>query len=318
MSFSLITNLLVAMLLSAWGLPAQSAVSSEDRIKDRLKERVEELYRQRTADYSWYYRLVFAVSGKAIAARVIRACEQQQCDNRNIDQAIQQNMYYVGKRAAIASTYGVVFAGIMLSAYGGAKFSQFLSGRNISEATKNFVNVFVPIITGMGVFSIGAPLWDPARSFVRRWAFANNQFSKNPDAAKYPSRPDLEAYWLEMQKSFSVNAQISRNTLSAFLVLVSPSLQDIRVSYTAGKHEYAAAQLAKCLVQLRYIYSELDPAQPIVLASVRSYFRNLQVSAQFMQQVMETALILDPLAPTDSDYYTRAVRLWLSDGGDAP
>ena len=245
MSSSFITNLLAALLSSALILPAQSAVSAEDRIKDRLKERVEELYRQRTDDYSWYYRLVFAVVGKAIAAKVIRACEQQQCDNRNIDQAIQQNVYYVGKRAAIASTYGVVFAGIMLSAYGGAKFSHFLSRRNISEATKNFVNVFVPIITGMGVFSIGAPLWDPARSFVRRWAFANNQFSKNPDAAKYPSRPDLEAYWMEMQKSFSVNAQISRNTLSAFLVLVSPSLQDIRFSYAAGKARVCSRTTSK-------------------------------------------------------------------------
>ena len=79
-----------------------------------------------------------------------------------------------------------------------------------------------------------------------------------------------------------------------------------------GKHEYAAAQLAKCLVQLRYIYSELDPAQPIVLASVRSYFRNLQISAKFMQQVVEIALILDPLAPADSGYYARVVRIWLA------
>ena len=295
-------NVLVVVLLSLGFLPTptEAAINADAR----LKKRVEELYRQRTNDYGWYYRLVFAAVSDAIAARVVHECEQQQCKDAEINQAIQQRVYHVGKHAAAAATYGIVFAGIMLSAYGGAKFSHFLSKRNISEATRSFISVFVPIVTGMGVFSIGAPLWDPARSFIRRWAFANNQFSNKPDTTKYPPRPDLEEHWM--------------NTLSAFLVLVSPSLQDIRSSYAAGRYEYAAAQLAKCLVQLRYVYSELAPDQPILLASVRSYFRNLKLSPQFMQQVVDIALILDPLAPSDSDYYEQAVRIWLSEGGNVP
>ncbi|MDE3269427.1 MAG: hypothetical protein OYH77_03980 [Pseudomonadota bacterium] len=286
--------------------------ASADAVDARLKERVEKLYHQRTSDYGWYYRLVFATVGGAIAAQIVQKCEQEQCRDTQINQAIQQRVFHVGKHAAAAATYGVVFAGIMLSAYGGAKFSHFLSKRNISEATKNFINVFVPIVTGMGVFSIGAPLWDPARSFIRRWAFANNQFSNKPDTSTYPSRPELEAYWMEMQRHFSINAQISRNTLSAALVLLTPTLQDARHAYDAGRYEYAAAQIAKSLVQLRYIYSELMPDQPLLVASVRSYFSIVAPhhKQQFKQQIVKIALTLDPRSPTDADFYEGAVQAW--------
>lgn len=279
---------------------------------------VAEQYAEAVEDYNFYYRLALKATARSTQAAVLAACTFKDgsfCDTEQLQLKMKRELQEVVKIAGLIATYSVVLTCIALSAYTGSKLNELLAARkSISEAQRDFVRVFIPIITGFGVFSVGAPLWDPVQSFVRRWAFSSNQQSHTEDAfaGKYPSRPELEAHWLQIQKYFSVNAQISRNTLSAFLILVTPSLQDARRAYDEQRFDYAAAQFAKVMVQMRFLYSELTPTNPILVATLRSYLRAIDPPQEFLDKILQVAKELDPLAGRSDghDYYTLCIRAW--------
>ncbi len=285
------------------------------------QELVETRYRQEVRGFNWYYRFALLATAHANQAEVLRQCSRTDgsfCNDAQLTQILRQEVDEVAQIAGSIATYSVALTCIVLSAFLGSKLNELLAARkSITAAQRDFVRVFIPIITGFGVFSVGAPLWDPLKSFVRRWAFASNQRSRKEDAfaGKYPHRPELEAYWLQMQKYFSVNAQISRNTLSAFLVLVTPSLQDARRAYDEQRFDYAAAQYAKVMVQMRFLYSELTPANSIVTATVQSYLRNIAPTQEFLDTILSITTELDPLQSKidGHDYYVRCIRAWFED-----
>lgn len=282
------------------------------------KELVAERYQQEIRKFNWYYRVAFLATARSTQATVLKKCVRRDgtfCSDEQLMQILRQEIDVVAKIAGSIATYSVALSCIVLSAYAGSKFNEFLAARkSITEAQRDFVRVFIPIITGFGVFSVGAPLWDPVKSFIRRWAFANNQRSREEDAfaGKYPKRPELEAYWLQIQKYFSINAQISRNTLSAFLMLVTPSLQDARRAYDEQRYDYAAAQYAKVMVQMRFLYSELTPTNPILTATIQSYLRGIAPSPAFLDDILSISTELDPLKSKidGRDYYLRCIRAW--------
>lgn len=286
------------------------------------KELVAERYQQEIRKFNWYYRMAFLATARSTQATVLNKCVRRDgtfCSDEQLMQTLRQEIDVVAKIAGSIATYSVALSCIVLSAYAGSKFNEFLAARkSITEAQRDFVRVFIPIITGFGVFSVGAPLWDPVKSFIRRWAFANNQRSREEDAfaGKYPKRPELEAYWLQIQKYFSINAQISRNTLSAFLMLVTPSLQDARRAYDEQRYDYAAAQYAKVMVQMRFLYSELTPTNPILTATIQSYLRGIAPSPAFLDDILSISTELDPLKSKidGRDYYLRCIRAWFDKG----
>ena len=301
--------------LACVSLPLRAEVYSQQH-----RELVATHYRQEIGKFNWYYRLAFLATARSTQATVLDKCRRKDgpfCNDEQLLQVLRQEIDTVARIAGSIATYSVALSCIVLSAYAGSKFNELLASRkNITEAQQDFVRVFIPILTGFGVFSVGAPLWDPLKSFVRRWAFASNQRSRQEDAfaGKYPNRPDLEAYWLQMQKYFSVNAQISRNTLSAFLMLITSSLQDARRAYDEQRYDYAAAQYAKVMVQMRFLYSELTPSNPILTATIQSYLRGIAPAQEFFDNILSITTELDPLKDEldGRAYYVRCIRAWFN------
>lgn len=292
---------------------------------DRRQLVVVDQYQQERARYNWYYRAAFLLASRLVYRDVLRHCQQlaaDDCDERQLRAIVALRTDELARTIGLVTGYGLALSSIVLSAYMGAKLNEVLSKVKMSDASRDFIRVFIPIITGFGVFSVGAPLWDPVRSSIRRWAFSSNQVSQqqSPFDGKYPQRPDLERHWLNMQKYFSVNAQISRNTLSQFLVLISPSLEDFRLAYDEQRYRYAASQLAKVMVQMRFLYSEIDPDDAILTVSVQSYLLDTNPSEEFLSLVLNRALILDPLGKEDLDgrsYYRNCLKAWFNvDVGD--
>ena len=322
--FVLLTNGLLRVILLSFACGSQLLMAAS-QLQQR-KEMVALQYEQETRRYNWYYRFAFKATAYSTKARVLAQCTDENgdfCDQQQLQRVVQHQVGEVMRIAGSIATYGVALSCIVLSAYGGSKFNEFLAARkHVTDAQRDFVRVFIPIITGVGVFSVGAPLWEPVKSFVRRWAFASNQVSRVEDAfaGKYPHRPELEAHWLQIQKYFSVNAQISRGTLSSFLVLITPSLQDAHRAYDEQRFDYAAAQYAKVMVQMRFLYSEITPTNPILAATVRSYLREMTPSSEFLDTVLQIALELDPLGSEldGRDYYVLCIRAWFGDDYQAP
>lgn len=306
-------RIILGVMLS-FGGSLLSAQPSAGLSHTKKRELVSKHYMEEASKYSWYYRLIFLATSHLNRANIFKKCGKD-CDEEKIKLTIQNQTRGIVKVSGSLATYGVALSCIIFSAYAGSKFNEFLATRRgITAAQRDFIQVFIPIITGFGVFSVGAPLWDPVRSFIRRWAFSSNQFSEEDDAfsGKYPSRPDLEKFWLQIQKYFSINAQISRNTLSAFLVLITPSLQDAVRAYTEQKLDYSAAQFAKILVQMRFLYSEITPTNPILVASIRSYIRDLEAEHEFLDKILVLSDELDPLKKTANghSYYVLCLRSW--------
>ena len=313
----LATRHILGILLSLVCVSLQAST-----ISPQHRELVAARYQQETSKFNWYYRFAFLATARSTQATVLNRCMHKEdgsfCDNKQLTLMLQQEINEVANIAGSITTYGVTLSCILLSAYVGSKFNELLAARkSITEAQRDFVRVFIPILTGFGVFSVGAPLWDPVKSFIRRWAFANNQRSREEDAfaGKYPKRPELEAYWLQMQKYFSINAQISRNTLSSFLMLVTSSLQDARRAYDEQNFDYAATQYAKVMVQMRFLYSELTPSNPILTATIHSYLRGSDHPQEFLDEILSITAELDPLKNKidGRDYYVRCIRAWFDE-----
>ena len=319
----LVTRCILGVLLSLVCVPLTAGVQE---MVPQHKELVAARYRQEVGKFNWYYRMAFLATARTTQAAVLDKCVRKDgsfCDDEQLTLALRHEIDTVAKIAGSIATYSVALSCIMLSAYTGSKFNELLSSRkSITDAQRDFVRVFIPILTGFGVFSVGAPLWDPVKSFVRRWAFASNQRSREEDAfaGAYPNRPELEAYWLQMQKYFSVNAQISRNTLSAFLMLVTSSLQDASRAYDEQRFDYAAAQYAKVMVQMRFLYSELTPTNPIVTVTIQSYLRGIAPAHEFLDEILSMTVELDPLKHKleGHDYYVRCIRAWFDADYEPP
>ena len=309
-------RLLVFLIVA--GLVPQAGADVLDGEQRRLV--VIDQYQQERARYNWYYRFAFRVTSPLVYHQALHRCQQQEggeCDERQLRAIVSLRADELAQTISTITGYGIALSAVILSAYLGAKLNEVLAKLDLSDSSRDFIRVFIPIITGFGVFSVGAPLWDPVRSSIRRWAFASNQISQDraPFAGKYPQRPDLEQHWLAMQKYFSVNAQISRNTLSQFLVLISPSMEDFRLAYDQQRYQYAAAQLAKVMVQMRFLYSEIAPDDVILTVSVQSYLVNIKPSVEFLLSVLNTALTLDPLGTEDlsgRSYYRSCLRAWFN------
>ena len=305
-------EVLLALTCVSRALTAQ-ALSQQQR-----QELVVAYYQQESRKFSWYYRFALRATARSTQHIALTKCSLTGgdfCTDEQLQRILRQEMGEVVRVSGSIATYSMALSFIVLSAYAGSKLNELLAARkNITEAQRDFVRVFIPIITGFGVFSIGAPLWEPLKSFVRRWAFANNQQSNKDDAfaGEYPQRPELEAYWVQMQKYFSVNAQISRNTLSAFLMLITSSLQDASRAYDEQRFDYAAAQYAKVMVQMRFLYSELTPTNPILAATMQSYLRKITPSQEFLNEILRITTELDPLKDKigGRDYYVLCIRTW--------
>ena len=305
-------GVLLALACVSHTLTAQ-ALSQQQR-----QELVAARYQQESRKFSWYHRFALRTTARSTQHTVLTKCSFTDggfCTDEQLRRVLRQEMGEVVRIAGSIATYSMALSFIVLSAYGGSKLNELLAARkNITEAQRDFVRVFIPIITGFGVFSIGAPLWEPLKSFVRRWAFASHQQSNKDDAfaGEYPHRPELEAYWVQMQKYFSFNAQLSRNTLSAFLVLITSSLQDARRAYDEQRFAYAAAQYAKVMVQMRFLYSELTPTNPILTATMQSYLLGITPSQEFLDEILRLTTELDPLKNKidGHDYYVLCIRTW--------
>ena len=307
---------LLIFLIVATLIPLASASDLNDEQRRLI---VIDQYQQERTRYNWYYSFAFLVTSRLIYRQALHRCQQQEgeCNERRLRAIVSLRADELAQTIGTITGYGIALSAVILSAYLGAKLNEVLAKVDMSDSSRDFIRVFIPIITGFGVFSVGAPLWDPVRSSIRRWAFASNQISQQqaPFEGKYPQRPDLEQHWLAMQKYFSVNAQISRNTLSQFLVLISPSMEDFRLAYDQQRYQYAAAQLAKVMVQMRFLYSEIAPDDAILTVSIQSYLVNIKPSAEFLLLVLNTALTLDPLGAEDltgRSYYRSCLRVWFN------
>lgn len=249
---------------------------------------------------------------------VIHANAQGHCEHElaaNQDQAaidlshqaateIEQTLEDAGVEGSSKKGYAILLGGMV----GSAALTTYL-GAHLSEEFK-FTSIFLSQISTLGVYVLGAPIWEPISSKFRKWAFGLNRNQQNATVA---SR-ELESTWIRTQESYSLNAQMSRNIISQFIITVKDNFYQAYRAMTENNPEYAADQVAEAAYRMRILFKEILPTERSVAAAINSAFTShVEIDAAFRKAVWQklNALDSDSSEPDVRAYYQVVLHTWL-------
>lgn len=190
--------------------------------------------------------------------------------------------------------------------------SAALSTHLTAELPKDmaFLSHLVGQVSTIGIFVLGAPIWEPISSAFRKYAFGLG--TTNPLTT---SDPTLEKLWQRTQGQYSLNAQMSRNVIQSFLLAAQASFASAREAMNSGRESLAVDQLAEAAVRQRRLFSEIDPQDPSVALAIHATFtRHVSEPRKLEVPIMRQIEIGDPqaaLSPSVRDYYQQLLKAWL-------
>ncbi len=179
-----------------------------------------------------------------------------------------------------------------------------------SELPKDmaFLSHLVGQVSTIGIFVLGAPIWEPISSAFRKFAFGLG------DARATASDPMLEGQWQRTQGRYSLNAQMSRNVIQSFLLAAQSNFNTAREAMWSGRQNLAIDQIAETAVRLRRLFAEIDPRDPSIALAVQSSFtRHVELPAAIEKDVMARIEQNDSQAksPLAQEYYRSLLDAWL-------
>lgn len=259
-----------------------------------------------------------ASAKSAIAAKSASECSELfSSSTANVDDAAASKLAHeieatLSKSQAVQSFFGKKARGyVILTAamVASAAVTTHLTAHLTTETA--FLSTLVGQISTIGIFVLGAPIWQPISSAVQKFAFGIG--NGKVDATGFD--PELERLWQQTQSRYSINAQMSRNVIQSFLLAAHSSFSAAREARIQGNEALAVDQIAESAVRLRNLFGEIDPEDASIALAVQATFTR-HVSDPFMLEsaVMERIRLNDPQASTpDVDlYYRTLLRAWLS------
>lgn len=170
----------------------------------------------------------------------------------------------------------------------------------------------------LGVYVIGAPVWERLASRVRWWSF-----QKGPRVASGDSN-HLETIWDQTQNHYSINGQMSRNLLNQCLIRTDITFQQCEAALQENDLPRAAKYLAKQIIEHQILFRDVPDDSPLVLMAVRSMLLPTNPEApatdlgQLEKLTLEMIPILEPnFSPENHQWQQCAnrLRMWLASVG---
>ena len=201
------------------------------------------------------------------------------------------------------------YAILIGSMVGSAALTTYLGSHLNSDL--QFLSIFLAQVSTLGVYVVGAPIWEPISSRFRQMAFG---IGKDSSLDAVGLNPQLEATWLRTQENYSLNAQMSRNIITQFIVSVKQNFYEAQRAYSTSDNNFSADQVAEAAFRLRLLYKEISPDDVSVAAAINSAFTNhIVVDSTFVELVWSKIRILDPNFDLveNRQYYRLALQSWL-------
>jgi hypothetical protein len=201
------------------------------------------------------------------------------------------------------------YAILIGSMVGSAALTTYLGSHLGSEL--QFLSIFLAQVSTLGVYVIGAPIWEPISSKFRQIAFG---VGKDSSLQETNRNPVLESTWLRTQEHYSLNAQMSRNVISQFVVSVRQNFYEAQRALKSNDQNFAVDQIAEAAFRLRILFRDIRPDDVSVAAAVNSAFTNhVELDGKFVELVWRKLEELDPhFQTTDSrTYYSQTLQSWL-------
>lgn len=175
-----------------------------------------------------------------------------------------------------------------------------------------FLSQFVAQVSTLGVYMMGAPIWEPLSSKFRKLAFGVRRRG-GVDASRLSESEGFEQTWRRTQETYSLNAQMSRNLINQFIVTLNQNFFEAFRAIKSGERNYATDQIGEAAVRLRTLFKEISPEDISLANAVRTSFANHVVTdAAFIDEVLKKVEALDPAAHTREaqQFYQRLFVTW--------
>lgn len=216
------------------------------------------------------------------------------------------NSVEISKRFGTKARGYVIISAAMVSS---AAVSAHLTSALPSDMA--FLSHLVSQVATIGIYVLGAPIWEPISSAFRKFAFGLNQLDTS---AVLKSDPELESLWRKTQGHYSQNAQMSRNLIQSFLIAAHGNFTSARIAMRENEPQLAVEQISEMAIRMRRLFHELDPQDASVALAVRSTFtRHVAVTDRFKSQVFAKIQDDDPdfSEPEAQAYYAAILSSWL-------
>jgi hypothetical protein len=197
---------------------------------------------------------------------------------------------------------------------GSAALTTFLGAHLPAEL--QFTSIFLAQVSTLGVYVLGAPIWEPLSSKFRQWAFG---ISKDNSLAATSSQ-QLEAIWVRTQENYSLNSQMSRNIISQFIFTVKENFYQAYRAHNESNPTYSADQVAEAAYRMRILFRDISPTDRSVATAVNSAFTNhISIDKAFIDLVWIRIETLDADAhrPEVHSYYSTVFETWLKSSSTA-
>lgn len=222
-----------------------------------------------------------------------------------ISYAISQNLQKEGMSKREARGYAVLVTTMVVS----AAATTYLTSSLPKEFM--FLSQFLAQVSTIGVYVLGAPIWEPLSSKFRKLAFGIRGAESN---SQFSNDPELEKLWRSTQENYSLNSQMSRNLMSHFILSIQQNFYQAYQAMKSKDPAYAADQIAQAAYRMRVLFKDVSLEDSSVAAVIKTSFTNhIKVDMDF------TLLIKEKIEKIDKDYqedhirkhYDRVLEHWL-------
>lgn len=171
-------------------------------------------------------------------------------------------------------------------------------GAEFIPADQEFWRQYVPTLTGLFVYSIGAPFFEPVEADIRQTSFKIGGSRNNKSVQSEDSIDRLEGTWLLGQQSYSNNAQMARNVTHSFRTFVVSAflpLGSAAPATAAAFDEDLASLLTELLVTRYNNFKEIEPGNFDIRFAIwnalqrRGFFRS-GVSGERLEAIKAAAI----------------------------
>lgn len=207
-----------------------------------------------------------------------------QCNEENLKTSLEKAWNARGLKA-----YAAISAVMIGSSSLAAVLSSLISSEN--PALSYFVASIISQITTLGVYVVGAPIWEPLQSKIRGKAYQlTGHHQELIEGGNF-----LEQQYFRTNKRLTLNEQMSRNVLRDYIKTVTQSLYDAKKAAADREQEYIAAQIAEVYVRLSFLYPDVDPTSLIILNAIHTAFTHyVEEPESYIPMVLAKIREFDP------------------------
>lgn len=236
----------------------------------------------------------------------VRAQELAQIVAEQVETEILQQDSHSGARAhrlQMAKGYGILVGAMLGSAF----IATYATSHLPPEF--HFLSYFLGQVSSIGVFVLGAPIWEPITSAFRKKAFGVKQATVQTQS----HQPELEAQWQRTQSEVSLNAQMSRNLVNQLIGSLKFNLREAKESIQSGQRSYGIDQMAEAAVRVRTLFPDIQPDNKSLMLAVRSSFtEHIALDSNFLNALEKRIEDFDPefQQPKVISYYKSLLQAW--------